>query len=660
MKPAEATAVDDGQPMEGNSAVVVVARSSFLDPRRSVLLPALLTGGLLWACHFPLAWGWLGWIALVPLLSLVRRDISGWRVFLGSWVAGLVFFTPAVQWLRLADPRNYYSWPGLVLYCSVYLPLGIGLVRLLVRRARLPLLLALPVVWTALEYLRAHLFTGFPWYFLGHTQHDFLTVIQIADVTGAYGVTFVVAMMNALLFELACSRAWFRACFAIPDDCPARGLARQAALGFACLALVLIYGLVRLYQSDFEQGPRVALIQGNLEQHIRNAASGSSEAQVPHPATVMLKHFEALHELASKLQPKPDLIVWPETSHPEGWLDRDHQLPSEGLPTFLCRSDSAFIRPELGLDLNLAAFQKDRNPGTYRLTQQAGTNVLFGLTTEELQLIGKSRLHNSAVLIRPGSPLAERYDKIHRVPFGEYVPLRDSLSFMNVFAPYDFDYSISAGEGFPRFQLGAHRFGVVICYEDSDPTLARQYVTGDQPVDFLVNISNDGWFRGSSEHEEHLAICRFRAVECRRAVARAVNMGISAIIDGDGRVLASLPTPADDDRLVWEVEPFTNFNADRVTGATPTALLQRIRAWYQTNFMHLPVWQDLPVSQWYEFKKVDGVLVGNVPIDRRTSLYARLGDWLPIGCWGVLGLSIGLMVVRGVARRRDSAGEPHV
>ncbi|MBL8796032.1 MAG: apolipoprotein N-acyltransferase [Planctomycetia bacterium] len=637
MDSAETSVVEEREParIADPRSVTAAPRPSILDPRRSVLLPAVLSGGMLWAAHFPLAWGWLGWVALVPILSLVRRDLPAWRVFLGSWLTGVLFFAPALQWLRLADPRNYYSWPGLVLYCSFYLPLGIGLVRLLVRRAGWPLLLALPVVWTALEYLRAHLFTGFPWYFLAHTQHDFLLVIQIADVTGAYGVTFVVALVNAVLFELACTRAWFRRGFGMTDFTPACGLARRAVISFACLALVLGYGVVRLTQSEFELGPRVALIQGNLEQHIRNAASGVVQTQVEDPATVMLKHFQALHDSASKLQPKPDLIVWPETSHPDGWLDRGYEVAAEPLP----------------------AFQKTYNAAVHRLVQQAGTDVLFGLNTEVMLPNDKRRLYNSAVLLRPKAALAERYDKIHRVPFGEYVPLRESFAFMNRLAPYDFDYSISAGEGLPRFQLGDHRFGVVICYEDSDPTLARQYVTGEQPVDFLVNISNDGWFRGSSEHEEHLAICRFRAVECRRAVTRAVNMGISALIDGNGRVLAAEPLADDNDRLLWQIEPLTNFNIDRYDPNSTWAFLYEARAWYALNVAKFSPWQDLPKRQWHEFKKVGGVLVGQVPLDRRTSLYARWGDWLPIACWGVLGLSMGRSVVRRVAGRRS--GEAH-
>ena len=170
--------------------------------------------------------------------------------------------------------------------------------------------------------------------------------------------------------------------------------------------------------------------------------------------------------------------------------------------------------------------------------------------------------YNSAVLLKPlpkPDPLAKpgdlrlqrsaaagRYDKMHLVPFGEYVPLKDQLPFMSWFTPYKNDYSCRPGERWTRFPLVTKNgrdftFGCLICYEDSDPYLARQYVASE-PVNFLVNISNDGWFDGTEEHEQHLAICRFRAIEARRAIVRSVNMGISGVIDPDGRVIA-LPNP---------------------------------------------------------------------------------------------------------------------
>ncbi len=151
---------------------------------------------------------------------------------------------------------------------------------------------------------------------------------------------------------------------------------------------------------------------------------------------------------------------------------------------------------------------------------------------------------------------------------------------------------------------------MLICNEETDPVLARRLATKvgkDPAVDFLVNISNDGWFDGSSEHAEHLAISRFRAVETRRALARAVNMGISAIIDSNGRVLQPTERPAFGDGKIWAV-PESQRN---------------------TN--------GLPEEKWRDFTKVHGILAARIPIDDRVSLYALTGDWLPVGCWLILG-----------------------
>ena len=223
----------------------------------------------------------------------------------------------------------------------------------------------------------------------------------------------------------------------------------------------------------------------------------------------------------------PDLLVWPETSFQDGWADVAAELPADRIPPSWERAEESCR--------SLARV----------LAEHWKTAMLLGTSREFLGADGVPQSYNSAVLIEPNGQEAGCYDKIHRVPFGEYVPLRDWLPWMNIFAPYDFDYSIRAGENLTRFRLTGYHFGVVICFEDTDPYLARQYVRTDsvlRPVDFLLNISNDGWFDGTSEHDEHLAICRFRAVECRRAIARSVNMGISAVIDGNGRVVA-LPGP---------------------------------------------------------------------------------------------------------------------
>src|SRR5262249_37193101 len=147
-----------------------------------------------------------------------------------------------------------------------------------------------------------------------------------------------------------------------------------------------------------------------------------------------------------------------------------------------------------------------------------------------------------------------------RIPFGEFLPLREELPWLKKFTLYKgAAWEIAPGKELKRFELGKYTFGVLICYEDTDPALARQYGADHAdggPVDFLINISNDGWFAGTSEHNEHLAISRFRAVETRKSVARAVNMGISAVIDPNGRVLQPFLSGTDEDgNRFWEVPP---------------------------------------------------------------------------------------------------------
>jgi apolipoprotein N-acyltransferase len=576
----------------------MIATSPAPRPRLALrtLLPALTTGLLLWLCYFPAAWGWLAWFALVPLLFLVRSPARSRVVYLSALAGGLAFYGPAMQWMRVADPRMYYTWLILAVYCALYFPLAVSLIRFLERRTSVPLVLAVPVVWTALEFFRSTFATGFSWYLLGHTQHTCLPLIQIADVTGAYGVSFLVAAVNAVLFEVLWSRSGFRTWLSGADTAPRWGrigLLVQGLAVLAALAGTVAYGAWRLGQDRQLPGPRLALVQGNLDQRIRNDSAVTAEA-----ARQVANHFIRLSDLAAHY--RPDLIVWPETSYPDDWVE----------------------------DIDGTATEHSRETAR-RMAARWRTNVLVGINSANLDEDGRRRRYNSAILIERGGQAGGRYDKIHRVPFGEYVPLRDWLPWMNSLAPYDFDYSVWPGRDRTRFPLSdpatgqRATFGILICYEDTDAEIARAYGGGDRdrPADFLLNISNDGWFDGTSEHDEHLAICRFRAVECRRSVARSVNMGISAVIDSNGRVLQpqALPLPgahAGTEDHVWTVP------------------------------MHRRGAAELPASQWHDYKKVSGVLLAVIPLDDRASFYALHGDWLPWACWILLALAFVLAVVR--------------
>ncbi len=567
------------------------------------LIPALLAGGLLFASYFPLNCGWLAWVALVPLLALMRGRACARRTFFCAWAGGLLFFWPALQWMRVADPAMYFTWALLATYCALYVPMGVLLVRYLDRRTQLPLVVTVPAVWVALEFLRSHLATGFSWYLLGHTQHDFLAVIQVADLGGVYAVTVLVAAVNALLFEVLYARPSFRTFLSLRE--PSRPIGRRPLLVEALAVALLLggslaYGEWRLRQNDFATGPTIALVQSNLALRIKNDA-WSSEPEAESGSDAMRRQQVRLTDLAMSL--RPELVVWPETSWPDEWAELAPDDGGRSLP-FINSQEIGELRE--------------------RIMERWHTDTLLGMNTVIWARSGeqyrpRDRL-NSAVLVTADGQAGGRYDKIHRVPFGEYVPLRNWLPFMEWFSPYNFDYSIRPGENLTRFALGQYHFGVLICYEDTVSYLAREYALpeGTQPAaDFLLNTSNDGWFEGTPEHAQHLAICRFHAIEARRSIGRSVNMGLSALVDPNGRVLAPQVTTDVHGTRLWELRP----------GAA-----------------------DLPVSRWDEFKTVPGVLIASVPIDHRVSLYARFGDWLAWASSAVVALGAIAAFLRGRQR----------
>jgi len=695
-----------------------------------VFVPALASGVLLWLCYFPTAWGWMSWFALVPFLGLVRARATKKRLFWAAYLGGTAFYWSALHWMPVADSRMYATWAMLATYCAFYFPAALALTRFLDRRTFLPLCLSFPIAWTALEFARSFVLTGFSWYYLGHTQHEWLPMIQVADVGGVYAISFLVAMVNAWLFDLAYQTPAVREMFRLPEPGETAaahgptgggGLRLGLAIQGIAIASVLVinygYGAWRIDQEkQFLEGPRIALLQGNQDIRIRNEAGSGNGGKA---LQTTAQHYAPLTAAAMKRH--PHLIIWPETSYPARWYDSEmHELPPQGwvdrsldirnhlkkdLLRYCPTNHLLGISTEVANDENLppgtpavelhakvrAILATNKDEGTRRnalltlgFTSQAIDRALrtvkvdnrkriraaiddgktdqdkrrhlkfFGfapasierlltMSPEQLresELLPEESVYfadvlaspairrfNSALLLTEKGDTTHRFDKMHRIPFGEYVPLREVLPFMNVFSPYDYDYSILPGKTFTRFPLGDFRFGALICYEDSDPFLARRYVVKDadgEPVHFLVNQSNDGWFDGSSEHEEHLAVARFRAIECRRAVVRAVNMGVSAVIDGNGKVLRPHKVPVEDgtpkelaDVAQWEI------------ARSPTGELER-----------------LPASEWHEYKKVAGVLHAVVPIDQRTSLYAQYGDWLPQGGWCVIGVACVLAMFR--------------
>jgi len=552
-----------------------------------VFVPAILSGVLLWTAFFPLNLGPVAFFALVPWLSLVRAETSRRKRYLAAYLGGVTFFALSTNWVRVAHPMMYMSWLGLSVVMPVTWVFALDFIRRL-DRLGVPLAFSVPVAWVSLEYARMHFPTGFGfmshvglqhmigfgWYFLGYTQHAFLPLIQIADLGGVYAVSFVVAAVNGAIAEWVLQRdtvhRWLRLFERAPlttEYDPSIFRDERIMFGFhahqsrppALAVLVLFagslgYGYVRLEHPEFTPGPRVAAIQGSVPQNEKILRGGA-----------LVKTYAALHMQALEADPKPDLIVWPETCFADEWFE---VMPGSS-PT------EEFAR-------KTAETQKYFGRLRFEVPSLLGLNAMVWEGSRGWK-------YNSALLLDHRGHKLGRYDKMHLVPFGEYVPLGETFPFMSVFTPYKHDYACRPGQLWTRFPLTAangthYTFGCLICYEDSDTYLARQYVASE-PVDFIVNISNDGWFDGTEEHEQHLAICRFRAIEARRSIVRSVNMGISGLIDSDGRVVA------------------------------------------------------IPGETWSTSKKMEGVVAVVVPLDSRGSWYAVLGDAVPALCWLIVVVS---------------------
>jgi apolipoprotein N-acyltransferase len=580
-------------------AIIEAARSV---PNRSSARVAWMTtslsGVLYWASFPPLDWGPLAWIALVPLLLLIRPAKPLRHTILATYICGCLTDMFLVQWMRYGHVSMYAAVAALAAYGGLYYPAFVLLARTAVHRFRAPLVIAVPTIWVGLEYVRAHFGTGIAWYYLGHTQYRWIELIQVSDLTGAYGVSFVVAAAAAAL--AACvPDSWLRRFGILPaSDCdaaiprPVQSNTRRSVFAVAfALSLVsatVIYGYVRRAQADFVEGPRIALVQGNFTTQVKHDPAELT--------SIVGKHYMLTGD-AVKYQ--PDIIIWPETMYRFPLLiegpnltEVDLKRVAPTIPTFAWKSG------------HVAQQLSD-------WSRQAGAALVIGIDTFAVDRTALKH-YNSAAFIRPDLGMTARYDKLHRVLFGEYIPLRESLPFLRALVPFSAGFGIDAGDSAVAFDYGKWRLAPVICFEDTVPHLVRGTVErlqeGGKKVDCLVNVTNDGWFHGSCGLDQHLITALFRCVELRKPLVRAVNTGISAIVDGDGVV----------------IEPDVYVDEDHQGRHTM---------------------RDPKTGRWH--RQLNAVLVDSIPLDNRGSFYLRYGDWFAAACaFGVLLILMGGLVPR--------------
>lgn len=452
------------------------------------------SSGFLLTLSFPrFGISWLAWFAFIPLF-VALRNLSLKNGFYLGLLAGLVHNLTLVYWLAHTMSAYghlpfYISIPILLLF-SFYLALYIALFAMAVIRlcpSPLSLLFISPLIWVSLEYIRSFLFTGFPWELMGYSQFNMLHIIQISDLFGVYGVSFCIALSNAtalLIYLCLTGQHW-------------QGKKVQTKLtAGAMITFVVILGTVWVYGKwrintihelvEMSPSSKVTIVQGNIDQAIK------WDLKFQKSSTIKYIH---LSSLSKELQ--PDLIVWPETATPF-YFTRDTTL-SELVLTGI---------------------------------HEIGTDFLIGSPAFTLKN-NKIEYYNSAFLVDAAGNVKGRYDKTHLVPFGEYVPLKKWLPFVNKIVEGVGDFE--TGEKGRTIKWQKSSIGIQICYEIIFPSIARSMVQNNASL--LVNLTNDAWYGRSSAPYQHFSMSVFRAVENRRSLVRAANTGISGFVDPSGNVI---------------------------------------------------------------------------------------------------------------------------
>jgi len=470
--------------------------------QRSQWLLALASGLLLVLAFPKLDQGWMAWFALVPLVLAIRHADPRAGFILG-WVTGSVHYLGLMYWT--AYTMNAYGNVPLVqsvlvllLFVAV-LAVYTALFPLIVcRLCRKPWQLALlaPAVWVLLEWLRTWLFTGFPWELLGYSQYDHLWLIQMADLFGVPGISALIVFTNVAL-ALAilgwAEKRW-----------QGHLVSRKLPLRTGIIAGVLLlaatgYGILRLHAIDKQAAAgdraRIAVVQGNIDQAIKWDATFQVMTAVKY-RTLSLQAAEQ----------GADLIVWPETATPF-YMFHDKLLTDMVLQGV---TDS----------------QKDFIIGSPAARTDGDAFINY----------------NRAYLLSSDGKIAGQYDKVHLVPFGEYVPFKRWLPFVDKLVAQVGDFK--AGRRGDTLVWKERPLGMLICYEIIFPDLARASVRNGAQL--LINITNDAWFGRTSAAYQHFSMAVLRSVENRRFLVRAANTGISGFIDPGGRVLATSELYEDD------------------------------------------------------------------------------------------------------------------
>jgi apolipoprotein N-acyltransferase len=482
-------------------------------------LAAILTGLLYTGCFPPFDQAWLCWFALTPLLAAVwfsgENSRRRWlRDLVLGYIAGLTFFWSVLSWLTTV---TIPGWFLLQFYMAMYFAVWSWFCGLLRPRPRaesaptrkhqwpppppnespqarspwlgsfhnLRLAFAVAAAWTALEWLRSWVLSGgWGWNGLGVALHHYLPIIQLAEFTGVAGISFVVAFVNAIAISSV------RRLMLETKVRPVRPH-YDLTLTMAIVVALFAHGFQTMQYRQPSAKLRVALVQANVPRE---------EKFTPQFALKIFDQFSRLSAMALKSNPNLDLLVWPESSMPGPVLEDEES--------------NRYV-------MEFAAYAK--------------VDLLLGAIDQD-----ETHAYNAALLVAEGGKRIQLYRKLHLVPFGEYIPGRNSVPLLARIVgdqvPADFD----AGTEYTVFRLTNKdvQAAPLICFEDTIGELTRRFVM--KGANLLVNVTNDGWFLRSAGSRQHLANAIFRCVETRRPMVRAANTGVTCFVNEFGRVTQTL------------------------------------------------------------------------------------------------------------------------
>ncbi|RKU28612.1 apolipoprotein N-acyltransferase [Candidatus Poribacteria bacterium] len=450
--------------------------------------------GILLFCSYPnINFYPIAWVALVPLLIGLDK-VDNWKsAFIVGYISGLLFFAGLLFAIVLLYPyaNIFVTILGYVLlaaYTAVYFGLFSVFVHHLRWKSGILYPLAVATVWVSLEWVRGWLFTGFPWGYLGYSQWNNPSGIQIASITGVYGVSFLIIFLNAGIASIIIHRNEWRK--------------ELTTVGIPFLITVICIGygvlLINRNESTPKTEVKVGLIPGNIKQIDKWNSQKFPE--------IYRKYIRLTLKAA---QEKPDLIVWPETT----------------------------VRGQI----LTGAWTNYHNILSQMMNSNGDIPMIIGATDPDAM----GDIYNRVISLSSDGEILGKYAKMHLVPFGEYVPLSDFLPNFIQFLPFEPGKSVEilpiTKSGESKGVKDSVKIGTSICFESAFPNHFRKFVK--KGANIMGILTNDAWFVGTAFPELHLAMAPLRAVENRIDVFRCANGGYTCTIDKFGRISSSFVTP---------------------------------------------------------------------------------------------------------------------